>query len=296
MSVFQYVSDNWDQIGPQILTHLEIVGECIAITSAVGLGLGIAAARSEPLSTIILAVTSTILTVPSFALFGLLSIWFGLANPPVIIGLILYGLLPVTRNTRAGIKTVDPAVVESARGMGMNPRQVLLKVELPLAVPVVLGGIRQATVMIVAIATVGATVGVDDLGQTILSAIGRGSGQLDAVLAGILPVAAIGILADLILAGIQRAPFARTRLGGGDMITFDQSRQALRELCRRRPSLARDQIGGDGHPGRPLRLRQDHILEDDQPAGRADRRVRSASTIATRAPMTSTTCVARSAT
>ena len=205
MSVFQYISDNWDQIGPQILTHLEIVGECIAITSVVGLGLGIAAARSEPLSTIILAVTSTILTVPSFALFGLLSIWFGLANPPVVIGLILYGLLPVTRNTRAGIKTVDPAVVESARGMGMSPRQVLLKVELPLAVPVVLGGIRQATVMIVAIATVGATVGVDDLGQTILSAIGRSTGTLDAVLAGILPVAAIGILADLILAGIQRA-------------------------------------------------------------------------------------------
>jgi osmoprotectant transport system permease protein len=205
VSVFQYISENWGSIEPQIVTHLEIVGECIAITSAIGLGLGIAAARSEPLSTVIMAVTSTILTVPSFALFGLLSIWFGLANPPVIVGLILYGLLPVTRNTRAGIKTVDPAVVESARGMGMNPRQVLFKVELPLAVPVVLGGIRQATVMIVAIATVGATVGVDDLGQTILSAIGRSTGTLDAVLAGIIPVAAIGILADLILAGVQRA-------------------------------------------------------------------------------------------
>jgi osmoprotectant transport system permease protein len=205
VSVFQYISANWDSIEPQIVTHLEIVGECIAITSLIGLGLGIAAARSEPLSTVIMAVTSTILTVPSFALFGLLSIWFGLANPPVIVGLVLYGLLPVTRNTRAGIKTVDPAVVESARGMGMNPRQVLLKVELPLAVPVVLGGIRQATVMIVAIATVGATVGVNDLGQTILSAIGRSTGTLDAVLAGIIPVAAIGIVADFILAGVQRA-------------------------------------------------------------------------------------------
>jgi osmoprotectant transport system permease protein len=204
VSVFQYISANWDSIEPQIVTHLQIVGECIAITSLVGLGLGIAAARSEPLSTVILAVTSTILTVPSFALFGLLSIWFGLANPPVIVGLILYGLLPVTRNTRAGIKAVDPAVVESARGMGMNPRQELFRVELPLAVPVVLGGIRQATVMIIAIATVGATVGVNDLGQTILSAIGRSTGTLDAVLAGIIPVAAIGILADLILAGIQR--------------------------------------------------------------------------------------------
>ena len=205
MSVFQYISDNWTSIEPQIVTHLEIVGECIAITSAVGLGLGIAAARSEPLSTVIMAVTSTILTVPSFALFGLLSIWLGLANPPVIVGLVLYGLLPVTRNTRAGVKAVDPAVVEAARGMGMSPQQVLLRVELPLAVPVILGGIRQSTVMIVAIATVGATVGVNDLGQTIISAIGRSTGTLDAVLAGILPVAAIGILADLILAGIQRA-------------------------------------------------------------------------------------------
>jgi osmoprotectant transport system permease protein len=205
VNVFQYIAQNWDLIGPQILTHLEIVGECIAITSVIGLLLGIAAARSEPLSTVIMAITSTILTVPSFALFGLLSIWFGLANPPVIIGLVLYGLLPVTRNTRAGIKTVDPAVVEAARGMGMNPRQILLKVELPLAVPVVLGGIRQATVMIVAIATVGATVGVDDLGQTIIGAIGRSTGTLDAVLAGIIPVAVIGIVADLILAGVQRS-------------------------------------------------------------------------------------------
>jgi osmoprotectant transport system permease protein len=205
VNVFTYIADNWDLIGPQIATHLEIVAECIVITSLIGLGLGIIAARSEALSTLILAVTSTILTVPSFALFGLLSIWFGLANPPVIIGLVLYGLLPVTRNTRAGIQAVDPAVTEAARGMGMSPWQVLLKVQLPLAVPVILGGVRQATVMIVAIATVGATVGVNDLGQTILSAIGRSTGTIDAVLAGILPVAAIGILADLVLAAVQRA-------------------------------------------------------------------------------------------
>jgi osmoprotectant transport system permease protein len=204
VSVFSYIADNWYQIGPEIVTHLEIVAECIVITSFVGLALGIAAARSEALSTVILAVTSTILTIPSFALFGLLSIWFGLANPPVIIGLILYGLLPVTRNTRAGILAVDPAVTEAARGMGMNARQVLFRVELPLAVTVILGGVRQSTLLIVAIATVGYTVGVNDLGQTIFSAIGRSTGTIDAVLAGILPVAAIGIIADLLLAAVQR--------------------------------------------------------------------------------------------
>src|SRR5207253_672596 len=139
------------------------------------------------IGTAVLAVTNTIITVPSFALFGLLSIWVGLGNPPVIVGLILYALLPITRNTRAGIVAVDPAVVEAARGMGMNPAQVLSRVELPLAVPVILAGLRQATVMIVAIATVGATVGANDLGQPILAAIGRSTGTLDAVLAGIVP-------------------------------------------------------------------------------------------------------------
>jgi len=188
-----------------VVTHLQIVAICVAVASAIGVGLGIATARSPRLATVVLAVTSTILTIPSFALFGILSIWIGLGNPPVEVGLILYALLPITRNTRSGILAVDPAVVEAARGMGMSRRQVLLRVELPLAVPVVLGGIRQATVMVVAIATVGAAVGANDLGQPIFAAIGRSAGAVDRVLAAILPVAALGIVADLVLAAIQRA-------------------------------------------------------------------------------------------
>ena len=122
----------------------------------------------------------------------------------MIVGLVLYGLLPVTRNTRAGIKAVDRAVVESARGMGMSPRQVLTRVQLPLAIPVILGGLRQATVMIVAIATVGAAVGANNLGQPIFSALTRDTGTLEQVLAGIIPVALIGIIADAGLATVQR--------------------------------------------------------------------------------------------
>ncbi|MBV8301698.1 MAG: ABC transporter permease, partial [Candidatus Dormibacteraeota bacterium] len=204
MNPFQYIAANWDSLGPQVLTHVFIVVVCMVAASAIGIALGIAAARWQRLGTVILAATSTIITVPSFALFGLLSIWLGLANPPVIVGLVLYALLPITRNTRSGLLAVDEAVLEAARGMGMNQFQVLLRVQLPLAVPVVLAGIRQATVMIVAIATVGATVGVNDLGQPILAAIGRSTGTLNAVLAGVIPVAAIGILADLVLSGVQR--------------------------------------------------------------------------------------------
>ena len=204
MSTLRYILDNWDTLGPQVVTHLEIVAICMAVAGALGLGLGVLASRSERFATFILAITSTILTVPSFALFGLLSIWFGLGNPPVIIGLILYALLPIVRNTRAGIVAVAPAVVEAARGMGMSRIQVLTRVELPLAVPVILGGLRQATVMIVAIVTVGAAVGVNDLGVPIFAAVSRDTGTLEQVLAGIIPVALIGIIADVVLAAVQR--------------------------------------------------------------------------------------------
>src|SRR5690348_178881 len=80
LSILRYMADNWDTLGPQVGTHLQIVGVCVALATAVGLGLGVAAARWDRLATVLLAVTSTILTVPSFALFGLLSIWFGLGN------------------------------------------------------------------------------------------------------------------------------------------------------------------------------------------------------------------------
>lgn len=205
MDLPRYFVDNWPTLGPQVVTHVEIVAMSMAAAAVIGLFLGVVAARSERFSSLILSVTSIILTVPSFALFGLLSIWVGLGNPPVVIGLVLYALLPVVRNTSTGIRAVDPAVTEAARGMGMNPNQLLRRVELPLAAPVILGGIRQATVMVVAIATVGATVGVDDLGQPILEALGRSGGTLVQVLAGVLPVAMIGLVADGVLAVAQRA-------------------------------------------------------------------------------------------
>jgi osmoprotectant transport system permease protein len=186
-------------------THLKIVAICMAVATVAGCGLGVVAARSEPFASVSLAVTSTLLTVPSFAMFGLLSIWLGLGDAPVEVGLILYALLPVLRNTRTGITSVDPAVVEAAEGMGMGRGQVLLRVELPLALPVILAGIRQATVMIIAIATVGAAVGSNDLGQPIFEAIRANSNTYEKLLSGVLPVAGIGIVADLLLGGIQRS-------------------------------------------------------------------------------------------
>jgi len=204
VSTFRYIADNWDTLGPEVATHLEIVGLCMLAAIVAGLALGIAAARNERVAAVALGVTSVILTIPSFALFGLLTIWLGLGDPPVIVGLALYALLPIVRNTRAGILGVDPSVVEAARGMGMSARQILLNVELPLAVPVILAGVRQATVMVVAIATVGATVGADDLGRPILDAVGRTTGSFERILAGVIPVAIIGITVDATLALVER--------------------------------------------------------------------------------------------
>src|SRR6202165_326319 len=128
MSTLRYILDNLDTLGPQVSTHVALGGICVAVAAVVGLALGILAARSDSFAAAILAITSTILTIPSFALFGLLSIWFGLGNPPVIVGLILYALLPIIRNTREGVVAVDPAVAEAALGMGMSRGQMLTQI------------------------------------------------------------------------------------------------------------------------------------------------------------------------
>ena len=193
----QYVSDRRDILQPQFITHLKLVATSLLVATVVGLVLGIVASRSVRFSTAVTAVASAVLTIPSFALFGILAIWLGIGDQPVRIGLILYALLPIIRNTETGIRGVQPAILEAARGMGMNARQLMTHVELPLALPLIVGGIRQAAVLIVAIATVGAAVGSNNLGQPIFAGI-RGSDRY-AILSGALPVAAIGLMLDAAL-------------------------------------------------------------------------------------------------
>ncbi len=182
----------------------------MAAATVAGLTTGVLAARRPRLESAALGVTGVILTLPSFALFGMLTILLGIGNPAVELGLALYALLPIIRNTRTGLGAVDPAVVEAARGMGMSPAQVLLRVELPLALPVIVAGLRQATVMVVAIATVGATVGANDLGQPLLEGI-RGNDR-DAIFAGALLVGGLGVSADALLAALERG-LSRGRTG-----------------------------------------------------------------------------------
>lgn len=118
------------------LEHVVIVGLSVLLSSVIGIGLGVATYRTDRPREIVLAVTSSFLTIPSFALFILLIGPLGIGAKPVVVALTLYGLLPIVRNTITGLREVDPAIVESAQGMGMSRAQRLLRIELPMAWPV----------------------------------------------------------------------------------------------------------------------------------------------------------------
>ena len=200
--MIQYLRDNWASLEPELITHLTVVAITLVVATIIGVSLGIAASRSRLLSSVVLGLASAMVTLPSFAVFGVLEIYFGLGDLPVEIGLVLYAQLPIVRNTAVALTGVDPAVLEAATGMGFRPLRRLLRIELPLALPLIIAGLRQATVAVVAIATVGAAVGSNNLGAPILAGI-RGGGTYP-VLAGVVPVALIGVLADALLGGAQR--------------------------------------------------------------------------------------------
>jgi osmoprotectant transport system permease protein len=208
------VSANYDELFTRTIEHLSIVSQTALISSVIGIVLGILCARyRQRLAPLVIGTASVILTLPSYALFGYFGVTLGYNDRAVILALTLYAMLPIIRNTYVGLTQVSPAVEESARGMGMSNRQILLRVRLPIALPVIMAGIRQATVLNVAIATIGAAIASGGLGTPIFHAIGRS--ELTLLLAATILVAAVGIGADLILGLIERVLreryFARAR-------------------------------------------------------------------------------------
>jgi osmoprotectant transport system permease protein len=178
--------------------HLWLVGLSTAFAVLIGVPLGILISRRANLSKPVLASANIIQTIPSLALFGfLLPVpWLGARSERLaILALTLYALLPIIRNTFTGIRGVDPAVIEAGRGMGLTESQLLFQVELPLAVSVILSGIRVAIVISVGLATIAAAIGAGGLGEFIF----RGLAMVDnrVILAGAIPAAILALLADL---------------------------------------------------------------------------------------------------
>ncbi len=185
--------------------HLLLVGTSIAIATLVGIPLGILITRRANLRQPILGIANILQTIPSLALFGLLlpvPIIGGIGIVPAIVALTLYSLLPIIRNTYTGITGIDPAIREAGRGMGMTDRQMLLQVEIPLALSVILAGVRLATVIAIGIATIAAAIGAGGLGVFIFRGISVVNNQL--LLAGAVPAAFLAILAEFAISWFER--------------------------------------------------------------------------------------------
>ena len=185
--------------------HLLLVGIATAIAVAIGVPLGVALTRRPRLARPVLGAASVVQTIPSLALFGfLIPVPFlgGIGARTAVVALVLYGLLPILRNTHAGIRSVDPAIVEAADGLGMTPRQRLRLVELPLAMPVVLAGVRVAVVVGVGLATIAAAIGAGGLGVLIYRGVSTVDHRL--ILAGAVPAALMAILFDVVLGAAEK--------------------------------------------------------------------------------------------
>ena len=207
MSFWDFLGRQGERIVRLGLEHLLLVLAALAIGTAVGVALGIVVARRPRARALVLGTTGLLLTVPSFALFTLLFGLIGRLGTAVVLpGLVLYSLLPIVRNTVTGLLLVDAAVVESAKGVGMGPVRRLLRIELPLAWPVVLTGVRVSGVLLVGIAALGTLVGGPGLGELIFSGL-RIIGSPNAAnlaLAGTLGVVVIAILLDVLFLVVAR--------------------------------------------------------------------------------------------
>jgi osmoprotectant transport system permease protein len=197
MSVWHFLAQNRAEVLQLTLEHLWLVGVSIFFAVLIGIPLGIVITRWPALDKPILGSANIIQTIPSLALFGFLlpAPWFGeRADRMAILALTLYSLLPLIRNTYVGIRGVDSAVVEAARGMGMTDRQMLWQVQLPLSLGVIIAGVRVATVISVGLATIAAAIGAGGLGELIFGGLAMVSDAV--ILAGAIPAALLALLAD----------------------------------------------------------------------------------------------------
>lgn len=192
-----------------LVEHLQLSVVSLLIAVLIAVPLGIWLTRRKKVAETAIGVTAVIQTIPSLALLGLMIPLVGIGALPATIALVLYALLPILRNTFTGLNEVDKSLLEAARACGMKPNQSLMKVELPLALPVIMAGIRTAMVLIVGTATLAALVGAGGLGTLILLGINRNDNYL--ILLGAIPAAILALLFDFLLRQMEGATAARNR-------------------------------------------------------------------------------------
>ena len=207
-----YVADNWSSILRYLGEHVRLTVLAVVIGALIALPLALLARRSRWLAGPVLGLSTIVYTIPSLALFAVLTPFTGLSTTTVLIGLIAYSLVILVRNFLAGLMAVPDDVREAARGMGYGSARMFLQVELPLAVPAFMAGLRIATVSTVALATVGVIVGHGGLGQLIVGGFNANFYRAE-IVTGAVGCVLLALLFDLLLAGLERAvtPWTRVR-------------------------------------------------------------------------------------
>lgn len=207
LETLSFIVANLGVIGTLTLEHISIVAVAVGFAILTGVPIGIAITQSRKAASAVLYAASIIVTIPSIALFGLMIpilsiIGQGIGWLPAVIAILLYSQLPIVRNTYTAITNIDPALRESARGMGMTPVQRLWRVEIPIAVPVIMAGVRTAVVMNIGVAAIAAYIGAGGLGVL----ISRGISQSDPrqLITGAVAVSLLAIVADYALLFIQK--------------------------------------------------------------------------------------------
>ncbi|MGM0983756.1 MAG: ABC transporter permease [Pseudomonadota bacterium] len=207
MELILYALDNIDLLATRTLEHISLVGVAVGIATLTGVPIGIAITKNERLAQGVLYIASIIVTIPSIALFGIMIpvlslIGQGIGYLPAVIAVLLYSQLPIIRNTYTAINNVDPALREAARGIGMSPNQRLRYVEIPLAVPVIMAGVRTAVVLNIGVMAIAAYIGAGGLGTF----ISRGISQSDPrqLIVGAVAVSLLAIIVDYTLLFVQK--------------------------------------------------------------------------------------------
>ncbi|MDC6327834.1 ABC transporter permease/substrate-binding protein [Staphylococcus auricularis] len=213
---FQTFDSKKDELVTTIIEHIQLSFIALIIAVLIGVPLGILLTKTKKLSEIVMNIAAVLQTIPSLALLGLMIPLFGIGKVPAVIALVVYALLPILRNTYTGISEVNPSLVEAARGIGMKPGRRLTKVELPIAMPVIMAGIRTAMVLIVGTATLAALIGAGGLGDLILLGIDRNDTSL--IVLGAIPAALLAIIFDLVLRFMQRLSYKKLLLSLGAIL------------------------------------------------------------------------------
>lgn len=202
VAFFDYISNNSSKILSATIEHIYISMIALIITLVICIPLGIYLTRNEKMAPYVIGMANVFQTIPSLALLGFLILIFGIGNDNAITALFLYAMLPVLQNTYTGIKSVDKSTVQAAKGMGMTGFQILMKVQVPLALPVIISGVRVASVWIIGTAALAAAIGGGGLGKLIFA--GLSSIRNEVIFAGALPATLLALLTDLGLKKFQK--------------------------------------------------------------------------------------------